>query len=46
VFPALDMVVAHKSAGNKKHPTRGSDYKALIRLIISAYKGPIRAGTE
>jgi len=46
VFPALDMVVAHKSAGNKKHPTRGSDYKALIRLILSAYEGPIRTETE
>ena len=39
VFPALDMVVAIKSAGNAKHPTHGSDCRALIRLILSAYDG-------
>ena len=39
VFPALDMVVAHKSAGNKKHPTRAGDYRELIRLIIFAHGG-------
>ena len=37
VFPALDMVVAHKSARNGKHPTRAGDYRELIRLILSAY---------
>ena len=36
VFPALDMVVAHKSAKNGEHPTRAGDYRELIRLIISA----------
>ena len=40
VFPALDMVVAHKSAKNGKHPTRGGDYWELIRLIISAHDRP------
>ena len=39
VFPALDMVVAHKSARNKAHPTAGKDYWKLIRLIFSAYEG-------
>ena len=36
VFPALDMVVAHKSARNKAHPTTGKDYWELVRLIFSA----------
>ena len=39
VFPALDMVVAHKSARNKAHPTTGKDYWNLIRLIFTAYEG-------
>ena len=39
VFPALDMVVAHKSARNKAHPTTGKAYWDLIRLIFKAYKG-------
>jgi len=38
VFPALDMVVAHKSARNAKHPTRGSDYRELVKTIIRAKK--------
>lgn len=41
VFPALDMVVAHKSANNAKHPTNGGDYRELIRLILAAYEGPL-----
>ena len=40
VFPALDMVVAHKSAKNGEHPTRAGDYRELIRLIISAHDRP------
>ena len=36
VFPALDMVVAHKSARNKLHPTKSEDYRDLIGLILSA----------
>ena len=44
VFPALDMVVAHKSAKNGEHPTRAGDYRELIRLIISAHDRPNRKG--
>ena len=40
VFPALDMVVAHKSARNKKRPTKTEDYRDLIRLIFAAHDGP------
>ena len=36
VFPALDMVVAHKSARNAKHPTKASDYSELVKTIIHA----------
>jgi len=39
IFPALDMVVAHKSAQNAKHPTKKEDYKDLLRLIIAAHAG-------
>ena len=38
VLPALNMVIAHKSAGNKKHPTREKDYRKIIQLIIAAKK--------
>ena len=36
VLPALDMVIAHKSARNGKHPTKSSDYRDLVRAIIAA----------
>ena len=38
VLPALDMVIAHKSARNAKHPTKGADYKERVRRIVSASK--------
>ena len=38
VLPALDMVIAHKSARNGKHPTKSSDYRDLVRAIIAARK--------
>ena len=38
VLPALDMVIAHKSARNAKHPTKGADYKELVRRIVAASK--------
>ena len=34
VLPALDMVIAHKSARNAAHPTKGADYSALVELIV------------
>ena len=40
VFPALDMVVAHKSSGNASHPTKGSDYWELVRLIFASKTKP------
>ena len=36
VMPALDMVIAHKSALNQKHPTKGKDYDELVRRIVAA----------
>ena len=36
VMPALDMVIAHKSARNQKHPTKGKDYNELVRRIVAA----------
>ena len=33
VIPELDMVVAHKSARNGKHPTEGKDYGDLLHMI-------------
>lgn len=36
VLPALNMVVAHKSAGNRKKPTRGKDYQTILQMIIQA----------
>ena len=38
VLPALDMVIAHKSARNAKHPTKKGDYDELVRRIIAARK--------
>ena len=38
VLPALDMVIAHKSARNAKHPTKGADYKELVRRIVASKK--------
>ncbi len=35
VIPALDMVVAHKSARNRAHPTDSRDYKDLLRMICA-----------
>ncbi|MBR0237186.1 MAG: serine hydrolase [Thermoguttaceae bacterium] len=35
VIPELDMVVAHKSSGNQKHPTKSSDYWDLLQKICS-----------
>lgn len=39
VFPALDMVIAHKSARNARHPTKGNDYRELVKSIIRAKVG-------
>ena len=36
VLPALNMVVAHKSAGNSRKPTRGQDYRTILHMIIQA----------
>ena len=36
VFPALNMVVAHKSARNAKKPTSKSQYREILRLIMKA----------
>lgn len=36
VIPKLDMVIAHKSSGNARRPTRGSDYRELVAVIVSA----------
>ena len=36
VFPAMNMVVAHKSAGNAKKRTTGSQYRHILRLIVEA----------
>lgn len=36
VFPAMNMVVAHKSAGNAKKKTTGSQYRHILRLIVEA----------
>ena len=38
VLPALNMVIAHKSARNKKAPTREKDYRKIVQLIIEARK--------
>ena len=38
VLPALDMVIAHKSARNRKHLTKSTDYRDLVRAIIAARK--------
>ena len=43
VFPELDMVVAHKSAGNKRHPTKKEHYRELLRMIVSARQGAAAA---
>lgn len=40
VLPELDMVIAHKSARNKKHPTRRGDYFELLRRIVAASAVP------
>jgi CubicO group peptidase (beta-lactamase class C family) len=36
VFPAMNMVVAHKSAGNSKKSTKESQYRHILRLIVEA----------
>ena len=38
VLPALNMVIAHKSAKNQKAPTKEKDYRKIIHLIIAAKK--------
>ena len=38
ILPALNMVIAHKSAKNKKSPTKEKDYRKIIHLIIEAKK--------
>ena len=38
ILPALDMVIAHKSAGNSKKPTSQKDYLKILDLIIEAGK--------
>ena len=36
MIPVLDMVVAHKSARNRAHPTDSRDYKDLLRMICGS----------
>ena len=36
ILPALDMVVAHKSARNAKGPTKKETYRQILDLIIAA----------
>lgn len=36
VIPKLDMVVAHKSSGNRYRPTSGRDYRMLLKLIVTS----------
>ena len=36
VLPALNMVIAHKSARNGKKPTSRKDYRKIIHMIIEA----------
>ena len=36
VLPAMNMVVAHKSAGNAKHRTGAKQYRQILRLIVAA----------
>ena len=36
VFPAMNMVVAHKSAGNAKKRTGAKQYRQILRLIVAA----------
>ena len=36
VFPAMNMVVAHKSADNAKKKTTGGQYRHILRLIVEA----------
>ena len=36
VFPAMNMVVAHKSAGNSKKRTSEGQYRHILRLIVEA----------
>ena len=38
VLPALNMVIAHKSAKNQNGPTKEKDYRKIIQLIIAAKK--------
>lgn len=38
VLPALDMVIAHKSAKNAKHPTKGGDIHELVRTVVASKK--------
>lgn len=38
VFPALDLVVAHKSARNARKPTSHKQYRQILRLIMKARK--------
>ena len=38
VIPELDMVLAYKSAKNKVHPTKSSDYWDLLQLICAQIK--------
>ena len=36
VFPVMNMVVAHKSAGNSKKRTSEGQYRHILRLIVEA----------
>lgn len=36
VFPAMNMVVAHKSAGNAKKRTSARQYRQILRMIVEA----------
>jgi len=39
VFPALDVVVAHKAARNAKHRVYKEQYRALLHQILAAWRG-------
>jgi len=36
ILPAMDMVIAHKSAKNKAHPTNGENIRELARMIVAS----------
>ena len=36
VFPALNLVVAHKSSGNEKNPTTSDQYRQIVHMVIQS----------